>query len=83
MVQQKSTEELELRSGLFTGPRGGFTAHLERPLGEVKPGCRQREWQDLRHMHMPLPGLQAEGFGFWAKARLVNSKQKEWGFSKF
>lgn len=49
-------------------------ALLKEPRGEVKAGCRQRDYQVLGLRHL----LETVGGVFWdfqAKARLVNSNQ--------
>lgn len=56
-------------------------ACLEGPHGEVKEGCRQRAWQDLGQMSL-LGSARGMLWCSQPKATLVNSSQKEKGFSK-
>lgn len=56
-------------------------AHFEGLNGELRAGYRQRERQDL--VYMPLSVYMGGViWGFGAKARLINSNQKSWGFGR-
>ena len=62
LFNKRLQRKVRLRSSLLTG--------------EVKAGCRQRAKQELGHV--PLSGsVGGVLWGFWTKAELISSAQKE------
>lgn len=71
----RAQEKLKYRSVLSTGP-GGRALHASRALHrEVKAERGRREKQDLGCISL-LRSMGGVLWGFWSRAGLVNSNQK-------
>ena len=79
-VQQKTTKEIEIEMFITHMSWRKYLARLEGPHEEVATGCNSKK-QDLGHMPL-LGSVIGVLWGSQAKARLVNSNQKEWDFVK-